>query len=441
MNYMLIRFSVQNFLSFMAGNSLSMESEPITEHEDTHLFTQGQYKLLKSAVLYGANASGKSNFLNALDVMKDLVLNSSKESNATEDIKVVPFRLSTRTEMQPTIFEVEFIQRKAKYRYGFSVDTEKVNEEWLYLEKSKNNDKEIKLFSRKGNIVNIPSKSAFEQEGKGLEEKTRHNALFLSVVANFNGTIAQEIQRWFENLTFISGIRNSSMRYTSKMLQDKKQKEKILNLIKAADIGITDLFVEEREIDTTIFNNLLQNLVQKDVEGVKNQFKTEVLLSSRLKYDENENEIGVETFNVNQFESEGTKKFLSIVGPIIDKLDNGGVLVIDELDAKMHPHMTRKIVDLFNSYDVNQNNAQLVYATHDVTNLTNKVFRRDQVWFVDKDELGSSNLYCLADYRDEDNKRVRKDATYSKDYMLGKFGGVPKFRSWKLAMEDDDGQA
>ncbi|MDF2651271.1 MAG: abortive infection protein [Paenibacillus sp.] len=434
---MLIRFSVQNFLSFMSGVSLSLESEPITELEDTHTFTVGPFKLLKSSVIYGANASGKSNLLNAMDVMKDIVLNSSKESNATEDFKVIPFRLSSLTENEPTVFEMEFIQDNKMYRYGFALDATKIHEEWLYQQAYKEKNKEIQLFSRKGNDITMSNRGSLFQEGKGLEEKTRHNALFLSVVANFNGAISQSIQQWFQNITFISGARNNSMRYTSKMLQDQKHKDKILKLLQAADIGIVDLYVDERELD----NSMLENLVFKNISFSKdlNLFKSELLMSSRVKYDKDDQEIGIEMFNVNQFESEGTKKFLSLVGPIIDKLEHGGLLIIDELDAKMHPLLTRKIVELFNSYDINYHHAQLIYVTHDVTNLSNMLFRRDQLWFVEKNGRGSSDLYSLADYRDEDNKKTRKDATYAKEYLLGKYGGIPKFRSWNLAMEGHDG--
>lgn len=417
----------------MSGWSLSLEAESITEHEETHVYSNEDMRLLKSAVIYGANASGKSNFLNAIETMKTLVLNSSKESNATEEIDVTPFLLSTQSENEPSMFEVIFIQNKVKYRYGFSVDKQQVHAEWLYCTKSKS--KEKKLFARDKGSIKIPKNSVFLQEGKGIENKTRHNALFLSVVANFNGEISKEIQEWFEDLTFISGSRNGSIRYIAKLLENESQKNKVLKLVKAADFGIKDLFVEERNI----------NLFPKEMRGTllfSNEIvKADVLLSTRKKFDADKNEVGEEIFNVNELESEGTKKFLSLVGPIIDKLESGGVLVVDELDAKMHPLLTREIIRLFNSYDVNNSNAQLIYATHDVTNLSNRIFRRDQIWFVEKDNVGASSLYALAEYRDDENKKIRKDASYAKDYLLGKFGGVPEFRSWGLAMEDNNGEA
>ncbi|MHA0856186.1 AAA family ATPase [Paenibacillus sp. CMAA1364] len=433
---MLVRFNVQNYLSFMTGVSLDLESAPLTEHEDTHTFEVDQLKLLKSAVIYGANASGKSNILKAMGVMKELVLNSSKESNATEDIDVTPFRLSTLTEKLPTIFEIEIIQSGQWYRYGFSVDTTHIHDEWLYRKRLDGKGKEIKLFSRDKGKIDIPKKNDFYDEGSGLEDKTRHNALFLSVVANFNGLISQEIQQWFEEFTFMSGVANSTMRHTSKMLEKESNKNKIIKLLQAADVGIEDLIVEKIEANI----NLRKDLLLKEIlsKNFGSKWSSEVLFSSRRKYDENENEVGYEMFKVDESESEGTKKLLALAGPIIEKLENGGVMVIDELDAKMHPLMTKQIVELFNSYDTNKSNAQLIYATHDVTNLSNKLFRRDQLWFVEKDDKGSSELFSLADFRDDDSKKIRKDATYAKDYLLGKYGAIPKFRSWQRALEGND---
>lgn len=433
---MLIRFSVKNFLSFKSETSLSMECEPITEHEDTHIFEAESYRLLKSAVIYGANASGKSNLLKAIAVMKDLVLNSSKESNSTEKIDVEPFRLNTLTEKQPTLFEIEFIQKNDKFRYGFSVDSEMVHEEWLYRNGKENNKIELELFSRKEEKIVI-SESEFLLEGKDLEEKTRQNALFLSVVANFNGVICQSIQKWFEGLDFISGTENNSLKNTFKMLESQEYKKKIIKLLRAADFGIEDLIVQEIEFEK-VDDDILVKTFSKNFLKKIDRLKSSQLFSSRVKYDENEKQIGFEVFKVNESESEGTKKFLALVGPLIQKLDTGGVLLIDELEAKMHPHMTKEIVKLFNSYDINQNNAQLIYATHDTTNLSNKFFRRDQVWFVEKESRGSSELFSLADFRDDDDKRIRKDATYAKHYMLGKFGGIPNFGSWRNAIGGKD---
>jgi uncharacterized protein len=426
---MLLKFDVKNFMSFKEGTTLTLECEPITEHEDTHTFKFKDLTLVKSAVIYGANASGKSNLLKAMRIMRDLILNSSKESNATEKINVDPFLLNTQTAKEPTIFQIEFVKNALIYRYGFSVDKKVVHEEWLYVSGYRENKKELMLFEREGSKYNLPSSSPFYNEGKGLQEKTRDNALFLSVVANFNGKIALDIQSWMRNFTFISGMNNRNLNKMGAFLEKPHYKEKILKLIKAADTGIVDLIVEEIEID--LGDNDLK-------EFLPTNYKTEILFSVRKTFDQDENEVGLQNFVVGTSESEGTKKLLSLVGPLIEILENGGVLLIDELDAKLHPHLTRQIVELFNSYDVNKGNAQLIYATHDVTNLTNKQFRRDQLWFVEKDVFGSSELFSLAEFRDIDDKKVRKDASYSKDYMLGKYGAIPKFHSWKRALEDSD---
>lgn len=427
---MLLEFSVENYLSFKNKVTFNMSATSISEHQDTHIVECGNFKLLKSAVVYGANAGGKSNLLLAMNRMKSLIMNSSKESQATEDLDVESFKLNITSENKPSMFEIVFIHQNILYRYGFVTDKKRIFEEWLYHRPQLNKNKEKILFLRDHEKIEIKPKTVFSEEAKGLENKTRKNALFISVVANFNGKIATSILEWMDKFDFLSGTDNSTIGYTARMLENPEQKEKILGFIRAADFDIEDLKLESANLERLIQNQFPKELVEK-------LSSAQVVTSLRKKFNENNEPVGFTVFDVIESESEGTKKFLSLAGPILEKLHTGGVLVIDELDAKLHPLLTKKIIDMFQSYDINTHNAQLIFATHDVTNLNKETFRRDQVWFAEKDPYGATDLYSLVEYKlDSDEKKVRKDASYGKDYLLGKYGGIPNLGNLHLFLEE-----
>jgi len=437
---MFLQFSTENFLSFKDKVTFSMVPGPVSEHEDTHIFEYGKFKFLKSAVLYGANAGGKSNLFAAMSRMKWLVVNSSKELQAGEALDVEPFKLSTETEDQPSLFEIVFIQNDVLYRYGFVIDNERVHEEWLFHRPDLSKNREAMLFVRENDGISVKPRTAFHEEAKGLERKTRSNALFISVVANFNGPIATSLLEWMQQFNFLSGMSNNSMGYTLRLMEDPVYRSKILGFVQAADFAIDDLKMEKINVDEL----RLPTGVEIPKEVMEHLSSAEMIVSFRKKFDGNHAPAGYSVFDVNASESEGTKKFLSMAGPILEKLTEGGVLVVDELDAKLHPLLTRKIIDMFHSYDVNTKNAQLIFATHDVTNLTKELFRRDQVWFAEKDRYGATDLYSLADYKldDEETKekkdrKVRKDASYGKDYLLGKYGGIPHIGNLHVFLEEN----
>jgi len=408
---MLVEFSVGNFLSFKEPATFSMVAANIKEHEETNWIELNKVKLLKSAVIYGANASGKSNLFLALDFMKTFIFESSKESQIDEKIEVDSFKLSKETIDEPSFFEVIFLKENIRYRYGFLVDEEKIHEEWLYSSK-KYTEKE--LFVR--NETGIKVANAFK-EGKGLENKTRKNALFLSVCANFNGEIAQVIFNWFHNFNIISGLGNGIMPFTVSKLQEKDFKDKIIKYLKVADMGIEDISVEKFKIPEEDLPEDLPDSLKKIVTKERS-----LIITHHKRYNEENKYTDLAPFNAEARESKGTLKLLSLSAPLIDTIENGGILVVDELDAKFHPLITRFIIQLFNS--INNKRAQLIFNTHDTTHLNKDYFRRDQIWFAEKDRYGRTELYSLVEYKIDETK-VRNDATYSKDYILGKYGAVP----------------
>ena len=368
-------------------------------------------KLLKSAAVYGANASGKSNFIQAFSFLQRFVLNSSRESQVDEPIDVENFRLSTRTENEPSFFEVVFFQNNTRYRYGFEVDRARVHAEWLYHVPRV---KETKLFIRKGDEFEI---SGIFREGKGLQDKTRKNALYLSVVAQFNGSISQNVLRWFQNVAVISGLHDFAYRrYTMNLLEEEDSRRAVFAFIEKMDLGFSDFEVNERDMSPFLINmpkqlkELLEENAQaeKAVTTIHKKFNTDGINTMNVKFD------------LESHESEGTKKVLMLSGPLLDVLIQGRILFIDELDARIHPLITSTIVQAFNSAKTNLKNAQLVFVTHDTNLLSNKRLRRDQIWFVEKDRWGASELYSLAEY-----KGVRNDASYERDYITGRYGAIP----------------
>ncbi|WP_052330114.1 AAA family ATPase [Thermicanus aegyptius] len=425
---MLVQFSVGNFLSFREKVTLSMVAASIKEHKETNVFkTPKGLGLLKSAVIYGANASGKSNLLKAMAFMKRFIKNSSKEGQVGEEIEgVESFRLNIATIDQPSFFEVVFLDGTTLYRYGFEVDPISVKREWLYYAPKR---KEIELFTRELDHFEI---SRHFEEGVGLDKRTRENALFLSVVANFQGKISSRILKWFSNFHVISGLEDGYFSYTRRMLKEEPFKQKVINLIRAANLDIDDISVGEEEIPRGFIEDVMKNLTGGQKREITFRIQNFTLNTLHKKFDQENQFVGYEEFQLFHHESEGTRKLFSLFGPIIDTLDNGAILLVDALDAKLHPILTKFIIHLFHS-ETNPKNAQLLFNSHDTNLLNRNFFRRDQIWFTEKDEFGASDLYSLVDYN------VRNDASYEKDYLQGKYGSIPYIGQFHFFQDEKDG--
>jgi uncharacterized protein len=410
---MLIEFSVGNFLSFKEKVTLSLEASGDDWLEESHVATVAGRRLLKSAAIYGANGSGKSNFLRGMQVFQRFVQDSSKESQMGERIHVIPFRLHTATESEPSYFEAVFLQNDTRYRYGFEVTSEMVRTEWLF--KQKDSIRETRLFTREGSTIRV---SAEFKEGKGLEVRTRRNALFLSVVAQLNGAIAGEIMKWFEQFRGITGLEDLSyLEFTARQLQEPQCGAEIRELVRLADIGIENLQtfeLPEREGVITLPKDLPERL-RREVLASRSPL---LIQTFHKKFDAKNQACDEVEFNLKFEESAGTQKFVALSGPFLHTLREGSILFADELEARLHPLLTKSLVGLFNASG-NRKNAQLIYATHDNGLLDSMRIRRDQVWFVEKNQYGASQLYSLAEFK------VRKEAKFGKEYLLGQFGGVP----------------
>lgn len=422
---MLIEFSVENYRSFKERVTLSMTAvESTTDDEDKTFVGPQAHRLLRCAAIFGANGSGKSNLFKALSFMRTFVLNSSKDGHSTDDIPVLPFRFSTRSEQQASRFEVVCFVEQIQYRYSFSATATRITAESLayYAPESKS---ECLLFERSQNHIRLEPDF---QEGEGLAGRTRDNALFLSVVDQFNGQTAQKLMAWFKELRLSTGLEDGSLIDRAvRALGDEDKKTRMLQLLRKADFLIQDIVADTTDISgEAALGEVLRRvgrpsrapgMISISQDSERKVISVQNLHTAYQKFDGESRAVGLEPLPW-EYESEGTKKFFGLSALLLEALDKGLVLFMDEFDARLHPVLSRAIVDLFNSVQ-NENNAQLIIATHDTALLKRTLFRQDQLWFVSKDTHGSSTLYSLSDYE------LKSDAVYGRDYIQGKYGAIP----------------
>jgi AAA15 family ATPase/GTPase len=417
---MLVQFSVGNFLSFKEKRTLNLEAKGISELK-TNISTFKFEKILRSAIIYGANSSGKSNLIKALERMREVVLTSVR-LNDTDELNYSPFLLSTETESQPTFFEIVFWHDSTRYRYGFEYSIKQIVNEWLFAGKSET--KEKPLFIRTEEGIGLDTKF---KEGKGYESKANNNRLFVSLVAQLGGDISKKVLEFFNEYNVLSGLEhNDYTGFTMRMLQKNLNGcDESLQLYQKLKLGFQDIKALESEFNPL---DISQHMPDKLKAKLIKEFtgKRGVTLKTvHNKFDKKGKIVDFVLLDKEKNESEGTNKIIDLSGPIFDTLKLGKALIIDELDAKLHPLITMRIVELFNCPETNPNNAQLIFATHDTNLLGEELFRRDQIWFTEKDEQEQTDLYSLYDFNLPDGSKVRSDSNLEKNYIRGRYGAIP----------------
>ena len=415
---MLIQFSVNNYRSIKDTISLNMMVSKSKNDKLKNYFSVRNYNLLRTIVIYGANASGKSNIVRAMAFMRNLVLNSFKIIQSTDKLPHEPFKLSTETENSSTTFEIIFFKDNIKYRYGFEYDSDTIYSEWLFADQK---CKEAKLFLRDIDEGDYVNREKFKEGYKFFDKKNKKiniskNQLFIWKCDQENGEISKSILEWFKNFNVLDGA-TLKENITLDLIEKLNLKKEVLELIKTADVDIDDIMIEEDEIDNLdglpdIFkNNILFNKAQKISKISIN--------TKHKKYDKNGDVIGKEEFNLND-ESTGTKKLFSLSASIINTLQDGKVLVIDELETNLHTILVQYLIKLFNDENINKNSAQLIFTTHDTNLLKPYIFRRDQIYFSEKNSFSSTEVYSLVELKD-----VRATEDFEKQYIQGKYGAIP----------------
>jgi len=443
---MLIEFSVSNYLSIKEVVTLSMvasnavkELESPTEGVNNVFWDKSnKNKYLKSAVVYGANGSGKSNLLSAIGFYRRFILSSSNDRQADDEIMTIPFLLSTETENKSSSFEMIFIIGAIRFRFGFEVTKKNVTSEWLFGFDTENSNKESTYFTREHQNIKVSNRNF--KEGKGLENNARPNALFLSTVAQLNGEVSNKIQNWLKtNINVISGLEGANTAYTIGRFQDQEEfRKKIINFFKLINLGIEDIKMEEPVLDNLSKilppkreDEKIASLIQELQKELKDRMKKggdtrEISINAFHKKFDKANKL-IDTIALDfELESKGTQKLFSLLGPWFDTLEKGKILIVDELDSRLHTKLTTELLKIFQS-GINTKNAQLIFASHDTNLLRNDLLRRDQIWFTEKDDKGSTDLYSLVEYKINQATSVRNDASFEKDYLIGKYGAIPYF--------------
>jgi len=411
---MLIRFNFKNFKSFKNENCLDMEATSLKEHEYNIAKTEnGDY--LKVSAIYGANASGKTNVLQAFSYMKKriLVSDDSKVNTPLDEENVFSFMINN----EPISLEVEILAKNNKiYKYGFDILKDKIISEWLY---EKRINKFYEIFERTENNIKVKD---YKNKLLGLAN-IDERSLFLNVYTKIdkNNEDFNNVYEWFINANYLDlgdpKFENAlNKRISLRIVEDEKYKSELLSFIRTFDATIDSI---------NISPNSLAEL--KNTNGV---IKVELVHN----FEEGKNALPL------SLESNGTMKMFHLFDFLMDALKNGMVLFVDELDAKLHPLLTRYIINLFHNSDTNKGNGQLIYSTHDTVNLNKETFRRDEIWFAEKDKNGVSEIYSLSDYIIEDEegntKKVRNDATYNKDYLTGRYGAIPVLEEFDVVWKN-----
>ena len=414
MRIMLIKFNFKNFKSFKNENCLDMEATSIKEH-DYNTINIKDKKYLKVAAIYGANASGKTNVLEAFEFMKEkLMISDDTNMNDSEIDGYYNFSFDAKTKNEPIALEVTFLGENQKiYQYGFEIKNKNIVSEWLYVKKV---NKVTPIFDRDENKVKFNKSYKAKVNKFDVDSKS----LFLSLYRKIekDNEDFKSVYNWFLNSYYLDlgnpKFENKINRLiSSRIIDDKEYRKRLVEFIKVFDLGIDD-------IDVKI----------KDVRNLDNNPHSQIELKAVHK-----NENGEKTLLPFYLESKGTLKMFYLYNFIINALEYGSCLFIDELDAKLHPLLTRYIINLFHDKEKNIGNGQLIYSTHDITNLNKETFRRDEIWFTEKDKYGISELFSLSDYK-IDNVKVRNDATYNKDYITGRYGAIPVFEEFNINIHE-----
>lgn len=420
---MLIQFNFKNFKSFREEATLDLSATKMTEFAE-RVVSIGSEKILPVAAIYGANASGKSNIYNAFEYMSEYVAESFKygdEEDEFVEYRPTPFLFDSTTAEEESSFEVYFTlpddKAEKTYNYGFCVNKEGVTEEWLNS-KAKTARKFSTVFYRsvKENELDL---SGFPKSSRdNLQVALEKQVLIVSLGAKLKIGKCKAIRDWFlanEFADFGDPFTNffMSRRLPKGFVEDKAVQQKVVEYFASFDEHIKDFRIEK---------------VPHDGEAKEETYKINALHKMIDSDDMAEIPLG--------FESAGTLKMFALYPELQEVLEKGSVFFIDELNARLHPLLVRNFLLTFLNPAINAKHAQLLFTTHDTWQLSNQLLRRDEIWFVEKDEQGISTLYSLADFVDVDGARIRKDESYERNYLIGKYGAIPTLKSIDIFKED-----
>jgi AAA15 family ATPase/GTPase len=422
---MLVQFNFKNYKSFRDEVSLDLSATKITEYED-HVVDIANDKLLKVAAIYGANASGKSNVYDAFKYMSYYVSESfkfgdedeSRHKADSEYIPVIPFLFDNKSREEETTFEVFFVDNSENtgniYQYGFSLKKDEIVEEWLYS-KAKTEGKQYStiFYRKKGEELEMNDfpKSHVENINASLNKE----ALIVSLGAKLKIVKLKKLRDWFLNNKIIDFGDPTENLFHSKVIpkgftDNKEVQDNVVQYFASFDESIQDFIVEE--------------LPPEDVRDIKKN----LTISALHKMNDSNKMAPIPL----KQESSGTLKMFALYPLLKDVLDHGGTLFVDELNTRLHPLLVRNIILTFLSPELNTKNAQLIFTTHDICQFSNELLRRDEIWMVNKNKDGESELYSLVEFNDEDGNKIRRDEVLAKNYLTGNYGAIPALKPIKM---------
>lgn len=382
---MLIQFTIENHRSIKDTAVISFAASKDKSLESCLLHPDEKKSLLPALALYGANAAGKSNVLHALMTMKNMVIGDTAKISKGQKLPFEPFGNTTA----PTSFEIVFMYRGIRYAYGFSFDEEKVHNEYLYHWP---NGREALIFSREN------GKYEFREnvnEQITLSNRTPENKLYLVSSNDWNLPQTENAYKWFlEKLTFFMEQAPASSETVAHIVNGDDKKARILKELLIADLGISDVTVKKTNGNAPVITTTHR------VEGEDGSVSYFQLLMEQ--------------------ESAGTQRFFSRIGGWLQALENGSLLVVDEIEDSLHPLLTRRLIEMIQDGSINTNGAQLLFTTHDAMLLDLSFLRRDQIWFAEKNERScATEIYSLSTFSPRKGENIRKG------YLQGRFGAIP----------------
>jgi len=419
---MLIEFSVSNFRSIWSSQKLSMVADSKRDLQDTNTFicnAKSNLKLLRSVVVYGANASGKSNVVKAIAFMRDYILKGSYETQENKTVKRQPFVFLDDSSVSPSSFEMLFIHEGTRFQYGFSMTDTHITEEWLYAFPK---NKPQKWFTRELDKTSQTTtwyiNPRITGEKSAWTKSTRQDALLLSTAAQLNSEQLSPVFDWFKKLKTIDHGDIVDPNFTiEQCMRNAHNKSIITNLLKAADSTISDININKISIsDIEIPSSIPDELK----EIILNDFKNKEPVNVKFQHSPADNKNIKSAYLPLDQESDGTRKLFSYLAPWIDTFIKGNILIVDEPESSFHPQLLAFLVSLCHDNILNEKNGQLVLATHDTFLLQkNNLLRRDQIWFIEKNENLQSRLYPLTEFHPRNNESIQIR------YLKGCYGAIP----------------
>jgi len=410
---MLLQFRVRNYRSIRDEQEFSLVATSDRELALTHLVSTGlknPANALRGAVLYGPNASGKSTVLTALHYLSAVIAESAAVIQPGQSYNVQPFRLDETCAGQPPAFELTFMLNGMRHQYAFEMTAQRIVSESLVVFRTA---KPTQWFSRRlsddGETYHYDFSASLTGPRKLWQDSTRPNALFLSTAAQLNSEQLSPIFRWIvKSIVFLGAGADFTYNFTTSLLATDEGRATIRDFLLAADISIADVQAVSRK-------GFRQQLVfhaggVDPANREESEFLVPIFQHSTPK--------GSALFELGE-ESDGTQRLYSLVAPVLDMLKHGRILVVDELDRSLHPLLVRHLIAMFHAPALNQNGAQLIFSTHDTSLLDRTIFRRDQIWFTEKDDDQATRLYPLTDFS------PRKQEAWERGYLAGRYGAVP----------------